>query len=64
MNPCPRLPRLLDELEARSGPAGTPPATDGWRLVLGENIGSLVDDDRRWHALAVLERVVGFERLG
>jgi hypothetical protein len=55
------LPRLLDELEAFAGPADPPPATDGWRLVLAENVGYLVDDDRRWRAVAELERDVSLE---
>jgi hypothetical protein len=55
------LPRLLDELEALTGPADAPPSTDGWRLVLAENVGYLVDDDLRWRAVAELERVVGLE---
>jgi endonuclease III len=56
-----RLPCLLDRLEADSGPADPPPSTDGWHLVLAESIGYLVSDDRRWQAVAKLERVVGLD---
>jgi hypothetical protein len=42
-----RLAELLDELEDTAGPPGPPPATDGWLLVLAENIAYLVDDERR-----------------
>jgi hypothetical protein len=55
------LPGALSQLEADSGPADAPPCTDGWHLVLAENIGYLVDEDRRWQAVAQLERVVGLE---
>jgi hypothetical protein len=54
-----RLPELLDQLEAARGPADPVPSADGWRLVLAENIGYLVDADRRWQAVAELERLVG-----
>jgi hypothetical protein len=54
-----RLPVLLDQLEAARGPADPVPSTDGWRLVLAENIGYLVDDERRWQAVAELELLVG-----
>jgi hypothetical protein len=54
-----RLAMLLDQLEAERGPADPVPSTDGWRLVLAENIGYLVDDERRWQALGELELVVG-----
>jgi hypothetical protein len=57
----PRLPRLLDRIEATSGPTDPPRATDGWRLVLAENVGYLVDEETRWHALGELERVVGLQ---
>jgi len=55
----PRLPTLLDQLEAARGLADPVPSTDGWRLVLAENIGYLVDDERRWLAVAELELRVG-----
>jgi endonuclease III-like uncharacterized protein len=57
----PNLPALLDQLEAADGPADPLPSTDGWELVLAENIGYLVDDRRRWHALEQLRSRVGLE---
>jgi adenine-specific DNA glycosylase len=54
-----RLAELLDRLEADAGPADPVPATDGWLLVLAENIGYLVDDETRWQAMAALRRKVG-----
>ena len=54
-----RLAELLDRLEADAGPAAPVPATDGWLLVLAENIGYLVDDDTRWRAMTNLRRTVG-----
>jgi hypothetical protein len=53
------LPGLLDELEQASGPADPVPSADGWELVLAENVAYLVDDQRRWQALADLRRAVG-----
>jgi endonuclease III related protein len=53
------LPSLLNELEQAAGPAGPVPSSDGWELVLAENVAYLVDDERRWRALAELRRVVG-----
>jgi endonuclease III len=53
------LPVLLDRLEADAGPAEPLPSTDGWELVVAENIGYLVDDERRWRAVAELRRTVG-----
>jgi hypothetical protein len=38
------LPVLLDELEQAAGPAGPVPSSDGWELVLAENVAYLVDD--------------------
>jgi hypothetical protein len=57
--PGPRLATLLDQLEAAAGPTGPVPSTDGWRLVLAEKIGYLVNDDRRRRAVAKLEVLVG-----
>jgi adenine-specific DNA glycosylase len=54
-----RLAELLDRLEADAGPPDPVPATDGWLLVLAENIGYLVDDRTRWQAMTALRRVVG-----
>ena len=56
---APRLPALLDQLEVARGPVDPVPSADGWRLVLAENIGYLVDDERRWRAVAELEQRVG-----
>jgi endonuclease III len=53
------LPGLLDRLEQAAGPADPVPSADGWELVLAENVAYLVDDKRRWEALAELRRVVG-----
>jgi hypothetical protein len=53
------LSALLDRLEEAGGPPAPVPSTDGWELVLGENVAYLVDDQRRRRALAELRRVVG-----
>ena len=53
------LAALLDHLAAAAGPADPVPSADGWELVLAENIAYLVDDQRRWQALAELRRRVG-----
>jgi hypothetical protein len=53
------LPVLLDRLEAAGGPPGPLPSADGWELVLAENVAYLVDDQRRWRALAELRSAVG-----
>ncbi len=37
------------------------PSADGWELVLAENVAYLVDDRRRWQALAALRSVVGLD---
>jgi hypothetical protein len=55
------LPALLDRLEEAGGPADPVPSADGWELVLAENVAYLVDDQRRWQALADLRRVVGLD---
>jgi hypothetical protein len=53
------LPALLDLLEQADGPADPVPSADGWELVLAENVAYLVDDRRRWGALADLRDAVG-----
>lgn len=53
------LAGLLDRLEAAAGPADPAPSADGWELVLAENVAYLVDDRRRWQALAELRGQVG-----
>jgi endonuclease III len=53
------LPVLLDLLEQAGGPAGPIPSADGWELVLAENVAYLVDDQRRWQAMARLRAEVG-----
>jgi len=53
------LPALLDQLEQADGPPDPVPSADGWELVLAENVAYLVDDQRRWHALAELRTQVG-----
>jgi len=50
---------LLDLLEQASGAPEPVPSADGWELVLAENVGYLVDDQRRWQALAALRDTVG-----
>src|SRR5262245_26208023 len=53
------LATLLDALERADGPADPVPSTDGWELVLAENVGYLVDDQTRWQAFATLAERVG-----
>jgi adenine-specific DNA glycosylase len=53
------LAALLDALERADGPADPVPSTDGWDLVLAENVGYLVDDQHRWQAFAALAQRVG-----
>ena len=55
------LPALLDQLEEAGGPADPVPSADGWELVLAESVAYLVNDRRRWQALADLRRVVGLD---
>lgn len=50
---------LLDQLEQASGPADPIPSSDGWQLVLAENIGYLVTDQQRWRAVERLATEVG-----
>ncbi len=50
---------LLDRLEQAGGPADQVPSADGWELVIAENVAYLVDDQRRWQALAKLRTKVG-----
>ena len=54
-----RVSALLDRLEQAGGPADPVPSADGWELVLAENVAYLVDDQRRWQAVAALTRAVG-----
>lgn len=56
-----RLRALLDLLEQAFGPAEPVPSADWWELVLAENIAYLVDDRRRWTALARLRDTVGLD---
>jgi endonuclease III len=55
------LPDLLDQLEQAAGPADPLPSADGFELALAENVGYLVDDQRRWQAMAELRAQVGLE---
>jgi hypothetical protein len=55
----PDPPILLDRLEDAGGSAEAVPSADGWELVLAENVAYLVDDVRRWRALAQLRSEVG-----
>ena len=53
------LPTLLDRLEEAGGPADPVPSADDRELVRAESVAYLVDDQRRWHALAELRTTVG-----
>jgi hypothetical protein len=53
------LATLLDRLETAAGPAGPVPSSDAWELVLAENVAYLVDDQRRWQAMAELRTATG-----
>jgi hypothetical protein len=53
------LPVPLDRLEEADRAAEPAPAADGRELVLAENAAYLVDDQRRWRALAGLRRTAG-----
>lgn len=55
------LERLLDVLEATIGPADPLPATDGWELVLRENVAYLVDDATRDRCMTALREAVGLD---
>jgi hypothetical protein len=55
----PDLQALLDLLEQASGAPEPVPSTDGWELVLAENVGYLVDDEQRWRALDRLRHAIG-----
>jgi hypothetical protein len=55
----PDLPALLDLLEQAAGSSDPVPATGGWELILAENVGYLVEDQRRWQALDELRNAVG-----
>jgi adenine-specific DNA glycosylase len=57
----PRLGALLDILQSAGGGTEPLPATDGWLLVLRENIAYLVDDDVRDRCMVALEETVGLE---
>ena len=53
------LAGLLDRLERAGGPGDPVPSADGWELVVAENVAYLVDDQRRWQAMAKLRTEVG-----
>ena len=55
------LPELLALIEADAGPPDPLPATDGWELVLAENVAYLVDDDVRAECMTSLRREVGLD---
>jgi A/G-specific adenine glycosylase len=55
------LEQLLTVLESEAGAPDPLPATDGWELVLGENVAYLVDDDTRAQCMAALRREVGLD---
>ena len=55
------LQQQLNQLELAGGAADPPPSADGWELALAENVGYLVDDERRWQALERLRREVGLD---
>ena len=56
-----RLVSLLDRLERAVGPADPLPATDGWELVLRENVAYLVDDQTRDRCFRRLRTTIGLE---
>ena len=56
-----KLEGLLDQLESSTGPPDPLPATDGWELVLRENVAYLVDDATRDRCMTALRRNVGLE---
>jgi endonuclease III len=56
-----RLEQVLVELERYAGPPDPLPATDGWELVLRENVAYLVDDETRDRCMAALRHEVGLE---
>jgi adenine-specific DNA glycosylase len=56
-----RLEALLARLERDAGPPDPLPATDGWELVLRENVAYLVDDGRRDRCMEDLRREVGLD---
>jgi hypothetical protein len=53
------LPVLPDRPEEADGAAEPAPTADGGELMLAENEAYLVDDQRRWRALAGLRRTAG-----
>jgi len=55
------LQDLLDRLEAADGAPAALPATEGWELVLRENVAYLVDDATRDRCMAALRDGVGLE---
>jgi adenine-specific DNA glycosylase len=55
------LSDLLDRLEADGGPPDPLPATDGWELVLRENVAYLVDEATRDRCMAELRDTIGLE---
>ena len=55
------LAARLDALEAFAGPPPPVPATDGWGLVLLENVAYLVDDTTRVTAFRRLRERVGLD---
>jgi hypothetical protein len=55
------LEDLLDRLSMAGGEPGPIPSSDGWELVLRENVAYLVDDATRDRCMAVLRDSVGLE---
>ena len=55
----PVLADVIARLEAAYGDPGPPPSTDPFELVVWENAGYLVDDDRRAAVVAALKKRVG-----
>lgn len=56
-----RLEELLVTLEATTGPPDPLPATNGWELVLRENVAYLVDDATRDRCMTALQHDVGLD---
>lgn len=53
--------KIIEQLEARYGRPRPPAITDPFHLILHENVGYLVDDERRNAAFAALRERIGLE---
>jgi endonuclease III len=57
----PKLQKIISQLKAHYGPPQKPITTDPFELVLLENIGYLVSDERRKAAFAMLRQSAGIK---